>query len=175
MGSLFCVLGRSGSGKTTFLNDALVKNKDLNKVVYCTTRKKRDNETNGEDYYFYTEEEYSNIDSKQIIESREYTVYEKGEMKKVHYFTLRKCIDVNKDSIMAISPTLGVFLIVVSTSFLLFDFSLTIYFFSYLSLPRALIEIIELSRSKTLYTPPFKFMILPFCINTYFFICLLLS
>ena len=104
MGSLFCVLGRSGSGKTTFLNNALVKNKDLNKVVYCTTRKKRNNETNGEDYYFYTEEEYSNIDPKEIIESREYTVYEKGEEKKVHYFTLRKCIDVDKDSIMAISP-----------------------------------------------------------------------
>lgn len=104
MGSLFCVLGRSGSGKTTFLNDALLRNKDLNKVVYCTTRKKRDNETNGEDYYFYTEEEYSNIDPRDIIESREYIVYEKGEEKKVHYFTLRKCIDIDKDSIMAISP-----------------------------------------------------------------------
>ena len=104
MGSLFCVLGRSGSGKTTFLNDALVRNKDLNKVVYCTTRKKRNNETNGGDYYFYTEEEYRNIDPRDIIESREYTVYEKGEETKAHYFTLRKCIDVDKDSIMAISP-----------------------------------------------------------------------
>ena len=56
------IIGRSGSGKTTIVNE-LVKI-GWNKVVTYTTRPMREGEVNGADYHFVSEEEFEDMDCK---------------------------------------------------------------------------------------------------------------
>ena len=61
--------GPSGSGKGT-LTELLLKSSKFKKFTTCTTRKPRENEKNGFDYYFLDEEykrKNSNVISKEII------------------------------------------------------------------------------------------------------------
>lgn len=74
MGRLFCLIGKSGSGKDTvfkrLLND---RELSLSPVVTYTTRPRRDHETDGVEYHFIKNEElikYKNAGK--IIELREY-------------------------------------------------------------------------------------------------------
>jgi guanylate kinase len=53
---LFC--GPSGSGKTTIVHHLLNTDPRLAFSVSATTREKRDNETDGKDYYFMTAEKF---------------------------------------------------------------------------------------------------------------------
>ena len=53
---LFC--GPSGSGKTTIVHDLLASDPRLKFSVSATTRNKRANETDGEDYHFIFVEEF---------------------------------------------------------------------------------------------------------------------
>jgi guanylate kinase len=74
MGKIFCLIGKSSSGKDSIFN-RLKEDKDLNlkPVISYTTRPKRNNETNGVEYYFINEEildEY--IMTGKVIEKREY-------------------------------------------------------------------------------------------------------
>jgi guanylate kinase len=74
MGKIFCLMGKSSSGKDSTFN-RLKEDKDLNlkPVISYTTRPKRNNETNGVEYYFINEEildEY--IMTGKVIEKREY-------------------------------------------------------------------------------------------------------
>lgn len=86
MGKIFCIMGKSSSGKDTIFK--LLNEEDtegLKDVVIYTTRPKRNNETNGLEYYFIDKEELSMWKSKgKVIESRCYnTIY--GEW---HYSTI---------------------------------------------------------------------------------------
>lgn len=56
-GILFVVSAPSGAGKTTLCN-ALRQTRDFVYSVSCTTRAARAGETDGEDYYFLTREEF---------------------------------------------------------------------------------------------------------------------
>ena len=90
---IFCIIGRSGSGKSTYL-DALmktcfVKDNEIIELKYHTTRSKRYPEEDS--YYFTTYEEYENTSKEDIIESREYQKYDE----KVVYYTTKD--DVDKD------------------------------------------------------------------------------
>ncbi|MBC8016802.1 MAG: guanylate kinase [Sporomusaceae bacterium] len=74
MGKIYCLIGKSSSGKDTIFK-ALAEDKDLNlkPVVSYTTRPIRQNEHHGTEYYFITEEqlrEYKEAGS--IIEQRDY-------------------------------------------------------------------------------------------------------
>ncbi|MBP2626288.1 MAG: guanylate kinase [Firmicutes bacterium] len=74
MGKIFCLIGKSSSGKDTIFKQ-LVEDKDLNlrPVISYTTRPIRHNESHGTQYYFIDEErlaQYNETDS--IIEKREY-------------------------------------------------------------------------------------------------------
>jgi Guanylate kinase len=74
MGKIFCLMGKSSSGKDTVFKE-LKEDKDLKlkPVVSYTTRPKRFNETDGIEYYFINEEileEYK--DKGKVIEQREY-------------------------------------------------------------------------------------------------------
>jgi guanylate kinase len=74
MGKIFCLMGKSSSGKDSIFN-RLKEDKDLNlkPVISYTTRPKRNNETNGVEYYFINEEildEYTTTGK--VIEKREY-------------------------------------------------------------------------------------------------------
>lgn len=87
---LFC--GPSGSGKTTIVHHLLENNSQFSFSVSATTRKKRDNEAHGKDYYFLSLEEFKNkIEEDQFIEWEE--VYESG-----FYGTLKS--EINRISSM---------------------------------------------------------------------------
>lgn len=86
MGKIFCLMGKSGSGKDTVFKH-LMEDRTLNlkPFVGYTTRPKRINETEGIEYHFINEallEEYKSLGK--IIEQRVYdTVYGKW-----HYCTV---------------------------------------------------------------------------------------
>lgn len=64
MGKKYKVLalfGKSSSGKSTILEWIVRTQKDMNKIIPYTTREKRDNERNGKDYYFITENEFTSL------------------------------------------------------------------------------------------------------------------
>ena len=97
MGKIFCVMGKSASGKDTIYNkimqdDSLM----LSRIIPYTTRPIRDGETQDKDYHFCNEEDVKRLSAQgRIIELREYnTVY--GVWK---YFTVREeSMDLEKES-----------------------------------------------------------------------------
>ena len=78
MGKLFCIMGKSASGKDTVYK-ALVKDPelDLHTVVPYTTRPIREGEAEGEEYHFVDEAVFRRMAAEgKIIEDRAYnTVY----------------------------------------------------------------------------------------------------
>ncbi|MCR5210765.1 MAG: guanylate kinase [Lachnospiraceae bacterium] len=105
MGKLYCILGKSASGKDTVYG-RLSGDKDLNlkAVVTYTTRPKRSGETEGREYHFTDEETLMNFRAAgRIIEERVYhTVH--GDW---YYFTADDgSISVNDGSsyIMVTTP-----------------------------------------------------------------------
>lgn len=74
MGKIFCLMGKSASGKDTIYS-RLLQHKELNlkHVVPYTTRPIRSGETDGETYFFCTEEEALRMEQEgKIIELRAY-------------------------------------------------------------------------------------------------------
>lgn len=74
MGKIFCLMGKSSCGKDTIykkiLSDASLPLKTL---IPYTTRPARDEETNGVEYYFLTDEEQKQLALQgKIIELRAY-------------------------------------------------------------------------------------------------------
>jgi len=53
---LFAVAAPSGTGKTSIVKEVLNQNPDLVFSVSATTRKRRENEIDGKDYYFISED-----------------------------------------------------------------------------------------------------------------------
>ncbi len=86
MGKIFCLLGKSCSGKDTLFK-ALIQDQELQlrPIIIYTTRPKRNSEVSGKEYYFINEaalHEYERMGK--IIEQREYNTI-KG---KWHYCTV---------------------------------------------------------------------------------------
>jgi guanylate kinase len=82
---LFC--GPSGSGKTTIVHYILARDSRFKFSISATTRKKRSNEKDGEDYHFLSVEEFKKkINEDAFIEWEE--VYENG-----FYGTLHSEVD----------------------------------------------------------------------------------
>jgi len=74
MGRIFCLMGKSSSGKDTIFR-MLVKDSELtlNCIVPYTTRPIRENEEEGVQYHFVTEEEFTSLKNQgKIIEDRAY-------------------------------------------------------------------------------------------------------
>lgn len=83
---IFCIVGKSGAGKSTYL-DSLMKDdriKELNfkELKYHTTRSKRTPEE--DTYYFTTMEEYEK-DIQNVVEARSYKKYDE----EVVYYTTK--------------------------------------------------------------------------------------
>lgn len=74
MGKIFCLMGKSGSGKDTIFQELKKdKNLKLKPVVPYTTRPKRSNETDGIEYYFINEKTLQEYKlEKKVIEQRVY-------------------------------------------------------------------------------------------------------
>lgn len=92
MGKLFCILGKSASGKTTIERE--LEKYGYKRAISTTTRSPRDKEVDGIDYYFITKEQFNRDD---FIEIADYCG---------HYYGLRKCdIDIsNQDMIVVVEP-----------------------------------------------------------------------
>lgn len=101
MGKIFCLMGKSNSGKDTIFKE-LIKDKDLDlkPIVSYTTRPIRSNETNGQEYYFIDEltlNEYRNQDK--VIEERCYNTVQG----KWHYCTIDDGrVNINKNNYLLI-------------------------------------------------------------------------
>lgn len=101
MGYIYCLLGKSSTGKDTIykklLNSSELK---LSKIVPYTTRPKRSNENNGDEYNFVSIAEKDKLlEEGNIIEMREYdTKYGKW-----YYFTVNdKSIDLSQKDYITI-------------------------------------------------------------------------
>lgn len=72
-GTLVLFSGPSGVGKDTVLEVVLNKNKDLQKSISLTTREIRENEIDGKDYYFITQDAFDDmIKNNEILEFAQY-------------------------------------------------------------------------------------------------------
>ena len=58
MSKLFVISGSSGVGKGTVIKEFLKRNPEFKLSVSCTTRKPREGEIHGENYFFLTREEF---------------------------------------------------------------------------------------------------------------------
>ena len=78
MGNIYCLMGKSASGKDTIYNRLLAMEElHLRRVVPYTTRPMRSGETDGQTYFFCTEQQVEKFEAAgKIIELRAYnTVY----------------------------------------------------------------------------------------------------
>lgn len=78
MGKIFCVMGKSATGKDTIYQNLLNESKlKLKRIIPYTTRPIREGEVEGREYHFCTEEDVQRLDSEgRIVELRAYnTVY----------------------------------------------------------------------------------------------------
>lgn len=72
-GTLVLFSGPSGVGKDTVLDVVLNKNKDLQKSISLTTREIRENEIDGKDYYFITQDAFDDmIKNNEVLEFAQY-------------------------------------------------------------------------------------------------------
>lgn len=78
MGKIFCVMGKSATGKDTIYKELLQETSlDLKRIIPYTTRPIREGEVEGREYHFCTEEDVKRLEeSGRIVELRQYdTVY----------------------------------------------------------------------------------------------------
>ena len=87
-GEIIVVAAPSGSGKTTIVKRILNEFPEIIFSISATTRRKRDNETNGVEYFFITEEEF-----KKKIEINEFAEWER--FYDYYYGTPKSFIDKN--------------------------------------------------------------------------------
>lgn len=55
---VIAICGKAGSGKDTIMRHVIEANPQLHKVISCTTRPKREGESEGVDYYYMTGEKF---------------------------------------------------------------------------------------------------------------------
>ena len=100
---IFCVVGKTGAGKDTITDILISKISYLQRLVYSTTRERRENEIDGVHYNFKTESDFINIRSAgNIVEDR---AYDTGNGK-VRYFTTKdelELVESNKAFIVSAS------------------------------------------------------------------------
>lgn len=74
MGKIFCIMGKSATGKDTIYKELLQNQKlGLNRIVLYSTRPIRENETNGVEYYFTDVDGMRELEQQgKIIECRAY-------------------------------------------------------------------------------------------------------
>ncbi len=95
MGYIYCIIGKSGTGKDTVLENLLnCDSINLTKIVPHTTRPKRENERDGVQYHFVTKDQLLQMEKdSQVIEKRTYNTVH-GEWT---YFTSTQELNDNTD------------------------------------------------------------------------------
>ena len=73
MGKIYCIMGKSASGKDTIYKRVLSECPELERIVLYTTRPMRDHETEGVEYHYTTSEGMDRFRSEgAVIEERTY-------------------------------------------------------------------------------------------------------
>jgi len=72
------IIGKTFSGKTTFLNK-IMENNLYNPVIWSTTRPMRDGEVDGVDYYFEDDNSFKEKTNKDVHIIEKYNVFKNGE------------------------------------------------------------------------------------------------
>lgn len=73
MGKIYCIMGKSASGKDTLFKNLLNEFSSLGTYVMYTTRPMRSGETEGVEYHFITDEEFYEYErTGKVIEKRQY-------------------------------------------------------------------------------------------------------
>lgn len=73
MGKIYCVMGKSASGKDTLFKKLLAECPKMKKLVLYTTRPMRNGETNGVEYFFVEPEELDKFEAEgKLVERRVY-------------------------------------------------------------------------------------------------------
>jgi len=79
---LWIISGSSGVGKGTVLKAVLAKRPDLKVSISCTTRKKREGEVHGVNYFYITDEEFKqSIENDEFLEWAEFSGHYYGTKK----------------------------------------------------------------------------------------------
>ena len=82
LGKILAVSAPSGTGKTTIVKQILKDFPDLVLSISATTRSKRNEETNGDEYFFITEEEFKEkINNEEFVEWERFYDYYYGTYK----------------------------------------------------------------------------------------------
>jgi guanylate kinase len=69
-GRIFVITGPSGVGKTAIRDGVLLKEKNFEKIITCTTRAPREGEKDGVDYHFFSKEKFIGLlNNKSFFES----------------------------------------------------------------------------------------------------------
>ena len=103
MKKLFCFIGMTGAGKSTYQNEIinLIEKENLNvkPLVYTTTRTKREGEIEGKDYYFVDNKELFSLPQKDILEMRSYETIRGVK----YYFTTMHSLENGDNFVGAVS------------------------------------------------------------------------
>lgn len=101
MKKIFCIIGKSSSGKDTVYKIIRTKIPELLPVIIYTTRPMRDGEIDGETYYFISMDEMNSLDkNSKLIERRDYHTVN-GLWS---YATSVDCFHEDKDYIIITTP-----------------------------------------------------------------------
>ena len=99
---LFVVSGSSGVGKGTILKEFLAKNPDFVLSVSCTTRKPRQGEVHGVNYFYISEKDFKNgIDKGEFLEWAEFAQNLYGTKKSF----VDECFNNSKNVILELETT----------------------------------------------------------------------
>lgn len=89
------VSGPSGVGKDTLLEEFLPRFPEATRLITCTTRPRRDTETDGVDYFFVSPEEFGRLkDSNMLLESADVYGYSYGSPRQFVEDKRREGLDV---------------------------------------------------------------------------------
>lgn len=58
MYKIIALIGKAGSGKDTLMQEILKASSDLNEIISCTTRPRREGEVDGVNYFYMTPEQF---------------------------------------------------------------------------------------------------------------------
>ena len=103
MGKIFCLMGKSSTGKDT-IGKHLLKTMDLKNIVLYTTRPIREGELEGREYYFVNNDVFKELEtSGKVIEKRVYNTIH-GDWT---YATVDSNIDLENNNYLVLNTLIG--------------------------------------------------------------------